>query len=683
MIPIYAQDCINSTCLSFLNETYFTKNDLILDGWKFKNFANDSNYTIQYMGKSYLGGSDHGRIIFSKFFNITSSHYAIIVNFTILIYEEINIDDKFLVYADGLRVHIVDLRRHPMGVGPFYVEFSFLHQNPNVTIEFRSEDSNNHEQSKTKKRLLASFGRLLADSDPNNIALNRPTNQSSTEFDYNSSFAVDGNLDRSNTSISIAKTQLTLAPEIPFFYVDLEHTQSINEVRITLSENVTFANASMQYVLTIGNDSNITNNSICKDGLDLGSGTFTCDLIGRYVGVYYKMLNVSSGQLEIAEIEIFKGLQNILIQSTVNQSSIFNDNATLFSPEKAIDNSTWFEPTFGFAAITQYELNPWWMANVSEPQLIKFIRISLTNNKTSDFLYKLNVTLGNSSNLEDHLPCVILSLAGDFLCDFVGKYLIIQVNSKDNDTLELAEVEAYVEVPPPITYSKNYAIRDLMVQIKQCDSRCENCASPKLCTPRDIFCSENASVSLRDNNSFAAEVLSPKWTFNNISKEKFEYVCGGVVYLGGYEIFEGGSYFEEKIDIPAFHYKLRVGLDLLVLDDFLSRNDEFVVFADDVEVFRYSPLIGLNERNETLDGYSYLCGREDKLDTVERLKFEFLHSSQSLKLKFLSNSKTPVANASYGLRNLDVDFYQCYWQNGCFELSRRLDENYLRTGRFY
>ena len=112
-----------------------------------------------------------------------------------------------------MQVHIVDLVRHPPGVGPFYVKFSFLHRNPNVTIEFRSEDSNvekvreeeeEPEEEPNSRRLLVSFGRLLAFSDKYNIALNKPTNQSSTEFDYNSSFAVDGDLDRSNTSISIA-----------------------------------------------------------------------------------------------------------------------------------------------------------------------------------------------------------------------------------------------------------------------------------------------------------------------------------------------------------------------------------------------------------------------------------------------------------------------------------------------
>lgn len=692
LAPILTQDCIEPTCIRSLNQAIFTKDDLIDDGWQFKNFANDSNSTVEYLRLSYLGGSDHGRIIFSKLFNVTPSHYSLTVNFTIINYEGLNPNDRFLVYADGLRAYIFDPTLFA-GVGPFPVSFSFLHQNPNVTIEFRSEDSNTSiiveekqeeepEEQPESGRLLVSFGRMLAESDNYNIALKKTTNQSSTENDYNSSFAVDGNLDRSNTSLSIAKTLLTFAPEIPFFYVDLEHPTDIKDVRITLSENVTFANASSQYVLTIGNDSNITNNSICRDGLDLGSGTFHCSLNGRYVGLYYKMLNVSSGQLEIAEIEIFQNIQNILGGSTVNQSSIFSDNATLFGPANAIDNSTWFDPEQGLAAITQYELNPWWMANVTEPQQIRFIRISLTSNKTMDYFLKLNVTIGNSSNLTEHLPCVISQLiAGDFLCDILGSYIIVQVNGEDNDTLELAEVEAYVaaKVLPPA----NYAIRDLIIQVNVCDSRCESCAGPKLCTPKDIFRSEEAIVSLMDNNTFAAEVLSSRWTFGNISKDNFEYVCGGIVYLGGYKVFEGGSYFEEKLDIPAFHYKLRVGLDLLVLDDFYRRNNEFVVFADDIEVFRYSPLVGLNENNQTLAGYSYLCGREDRLDTVEQLKFEFLHSSQSLKLKFLSNSTLPTVNASYGLRNLVVDYYQCYWQNGCFQLSRRLDETYLRAGRYY
>ena len=122
LIPLFAQDCLEPTCLQSLNQTLFTKDDLVADGWQFKNFTNGVNYTIQYLGYSYLGGTDHGRIIFSKFFNITPSHYALTIDFTILAYEELNPKDRFLVYADGLRVYIFDPMQYD-GVGPFYVNF--------------------------------------------------------------------------------------------------------------------------------------------------------------------------------------------------------------------------------------------------------------------------------------------------------------------------------------------------------------------------------------------------------------------------------------------------------------------------------------------------------------------------------------------------------------------------------
>lgn len=711
IIPFFAQKCVEPNCLSCLNITNFTKDQLLSRGWIFSNFANESNFTITFENKTYLGGSDHGRIDFKRTFNVTQAHYSLTINFKLLKYDGLDPNDRFLVYADGIHVYSFDPSLYE-GLGPHNVSFTFIHQEPTVELEFISEDSNvtkplpqNEEsEAESSTRLLVSFdkhrARILALTDPYNIAFNKTTNQSSTENDYNSSFAVDGVLDHRANSSSIAKTNLTFAPDIPWFYVDLEEARNISQVRIILSENVTFENASTQYVLTIGNDSNITNNSICKDGLDIGSGTFDCDLNGRYVGLYYKMLNVSSGQLEIAEIEILKGIENVAFNSSANQSSILGDNETFYGAAKAVDGSTWIDWKKGFSSVAKIQDYPWWSTDLKKARTIRFIRFYVDNYQNESYVNYLNISVGNNTNITKNSYCEQESPnSSEFICNLTGRY--IGIVYQGFNYLEMAEIEAFSDIipkpepepepqPQPIE-SVNYAIRDLQVRINICDRLCDACAGAKICVP------EVTQVALLyhdfyDVNQFRSALNG--WKYENISDRDFNFKCADKLYLGGYNIWGPGGYFEHTYAILPYHYKLRISFDFIALDEFAKRTDEFLVFADDEVVFRYSPLININKKNLTIQGYDYLCGDSDKLDFATRIEFEFIHFKHSLQLKFLSNSTVPAANASYGFARLDIKFYNCYSIKGCYGLgggkeqveldrsTRRLAEGNLRMGQF-
>lgn len=709
IIPFFAQECIEPDCLNCLNVTTFTKKDLIAHNWTFENFANDSNNTVVFMNETYLGGSDHSRISFNRTFNVTNPHYNLTVSFKLITYDGLDPNDRFLVFADGIHVYSFDPTLYE-GLGPHNISFSFIHQEPKVLLQFISEDSNVTKPKEAEiesARLLVSFDkpRILALTDPYNVAFGKKTKMSSTEKDFTSSFAVDGVLDHRADSLSIAKTHMTFAPDIPWFYVDLEEARNISEVRIILGENVTFENASIQYVLTIGNDSNITNNSICKDGLDIGSGAFSCDLNGRYVGIYYKMLNVSSGQLEIAEIEILEKIENVVFNATANQSSILAENETLYGASKAVDGSTWIDWKKGFSSVTKIQDYPWWRADLGKARKIKFIRFYVDNYQNDSYVNYINISVGNDTNVTANKYCVQESPNSmEFNCNITGKY--IGVVYQGFNYMEMAEIEAFSEIipkpepepqpepepePVPIPIELvNYAIRDLKVRVNICDKLCDACAGSKICVP------EAKQVALLyhnfyDENQFRSELNG--WKYDKIDDRDFDFKCASKLYLGGYGRWGPGGYFEKTYPIIPYHYKLRISFDFLVLDEFANRTDEFLVFADDEVVFRYSPLINVNKKNLTIDGYEYLCGVKDKLDIQERIHFEFLHFNHTLKLKFLSNSTVPALNASYGIAKLDIEFYNCYSKKGCYALgadnahieldrSRRLEEGNLRNGGF-
>ena len=717
--------CPNQTCIQDLNETHFNATNLKAQGWVFQNFPNSSNLTIEYLNESYIGGSDPGRIIFKKVYNITPPHHSLNVNFSLLEFEDINLDERLQVYADGIHVYTFNPKKHD-GPGPHNVSFVVPHQNTSVLLEFRSEDSHNqtnnqtNQTNQTENQTNQTAGRrLLSESDSYNLALNKKTNMSSFEGVFVGANAVDGNLSRRLNSTSIAKTNITQAPEIPWFYVDLEEPKNITLIRVTLGENVTFENASKHYVLTVGNSPNVTNNTICKDGLDIGSGTFECKLIGQYVGIYFKFGNETSGQLQIAEIEVLQGIKNIAIKSTATQSSILNDNVTFYGPLNAVDGSTWIDWKQGFASVSKLEENPWFKTDLGALFKIFFIRISVDSFQNETYVKYLNVTVGENSDISKNPACNMSLNSSDFICNLTGRYIGVVYDGFNY--LEMSELEAFGEdvkpTPIPSIPIKNYAVRDLLINVTVCNKTCDNCVSEYICTPKDLI-KALFIQSLYDEHTFESEVAA-RWTYSNLSSPAnktnvtnitiFNSSCGDRVFLGGYGIMGPQSTFEAKFDIPAFHYKLGVAFDLLALDEFGSRNDEFVVYADGEEVFTYSPVINLNknssnqtnsssqsDENQTnrtndssasnqsnktgYDGFEYLCGQPDKLDALERVYFEFIHYSHTLKLKFVSNSTVPASQGSYGFARIDISFYQCFAKGGCFVLTEfgRID---LERGR--
>lgn len=663
--------CISNLVLNDLTLTAFSFSDL--NGWAFENVPTNSLKVSSFRQESYLSGQDIGRVSFSKTFDVSYPHHSLTISFKLLEFMELNQEDAFYVYADNLLVYTYD----PVtwsGFGPQAISFTFSHQEDFVTLKFFSEDRRIVQTPLPVRLLLVDQQkneRILSLSDPWNIALNKPTTFSTTNVGSSSSKAVDGDLER--RGIAVAKSGLENKPS---WKVDLLSTITIKQVRITLDESEDFTRASTKYRLTIGDNADILVNPICQQGFNTGSGFFTCNMVGRYIGIYIQPSNPSEiNQLKIAEVEVYEGIENVAYLTSASQSSVLGNDIANWGPQNGVDGDLWHEWDRK-SVQTQNETDPWWKTDLGSSKDIKFIRF--VNDNYQDNLggyevYRGNmlITVGDNPDITANPACSSYIPVMDYQCDLKGQYIGVRLKTP-NDYVEFVEIEAY-QISPT---TKNYAIRDLRINIHRCSRLCRNCISENQCTPWAIVKETNYQVSLYDQWSFQSEYVSGLWSSGQLSNNNFQSNCPDIQYgqpwLGGHSVWGPGGWFQKMYQIPAFHYKLRVEFDLLVLDHFAKRTDNLIVYADDIEVYRYRPLTSVNPGNpQQINSYTKKCGVADDFDTIDRISFEFLHSSSILKLKWVSNSSVPASVASYGISKINLGFYQCFWYAGCFTIQNQ------------
>ncbi len=323
-------------------------------------------------------------------------------------------------------------------------------------------------------------------NNPTNIALNKPTSQTSTQFGASSSRAVDGNKDGdfwNGNSVS-----LTNWTNNPWWQVDLGQVSEIKDIKIW-NRTDCCQNSLKNYHIFISNvpfNSTNLNNTINQNGVQniyrsstAGSPTtISINGTGRYVRIQL----AGQGFLGLTEVEIFgcggssgggggnnncTGSSNIALNGTAKQvSTNFSANAS-----KAIDGNR--EGNFWNAAkpvsITNWTNNAWWeidlgaVANIDDVKI--WGRTDCCANILKDYYVFVSDVPFNSTNLNNTINqsgvsnTLRTSAAGrpsTISINRTGRYLRIQL--KEQGYVALAEVEIFGCIPNTINNNTNTLI---------------------------------------------------------------------------------------------------------------------------------------------------------------------------------------------------------------------------------
>ena len=310
-------------------------------------------------------------------------------------------------------------------------------------------------------------------NNPTNIALNKPTQQHSEQFNANSSRAVDGNTNGDfwgGNSVS-----LTRWTNNAWWEVDLQSVSDISQIKIW-NRTDCCESALSQYHIFISdspfNSSNVNDilnqtgvTDFFQSGIADAPSTININSSGRYVRIQLS----GQGFLGLAEVEILgcsgtstggggstggnggcNSTSNIAPTGTATQSSIqFSGNAS-----NAIDENTegaFWNPAQS-VSLTKWEQNPWWQIDLGTVSTIDEINIwnrtDCCLDKLKDYYIlvsdspfsstNLNTTI-NQSGVTSFFQNTIAGNPSTIPINTTGRYIRIQL--QDQGFLALAEVE--------------------------------------------------------------------------------------------------------------------------------------------------------------------------------------------------------------------------------------------------
>ncbi len=285
------------------------------------------------------------------------------------------------------------------------------------------------------------FGKLAANEE--NVALNKPATQSSTEFGLGASIAVDGNI----SGNSFTHTDF----EQGWWRVDLLDEYDISRIYIT-NRTTCCPERLVGARVYVGNIGSTNPNDYTFVG-ELNSNPqinfFNLNVSGRYVLIDRNNTN----WLSLAEVQVFGTLaipeENVALNKPATQSSTrFGGVAS-----RAVDGNT----NGNSFTHTDFEQG-WWRVDLQDEYIISTINVFNRTTCCSERLSGTGIYVGSirSTNPDDFIP--IGDLDSDAMRTFEslnvrGRYVLI---SKFNtDYLSLAEVQVFGTLAPSINTTFN------------------------------------------------------------------------------------------------------------------------------------------------------------------------------------------------------------------------------------
>ncbi len=300
------------------------------------------------------------------------------------------------------------------------------------------------------------FGALTPPPPPNeNIALNKPTAQSSTSHGGVSSRAVDGNTSGSYQASSVTHTDM----EQGWWRVDLGDVYDISEINVynrtdCCSDRIVGANV---YVGLI-ESTNPNDYTEIAPLQNLSVQSFSPNNVqGRYV--FIRRTNV--GIISLAEVEVFGALtpppppnENIALNKPTAQSSTSHGGVS----SRAVDGNT--SGSYQASSVTHTDMEQgWWRVDLGDVYDISEINVYNRTDCCSDRIVGANVYVGliESTNPNDYTeiaPLQNLSVQSFSPNNVQGRYVFIK--RTNTGVLSLAEVEVFGV--PNFTYQSNLTV---------------------------------------------------------------------------------------------------------------------------------------------------------------------------------------------------------------------------------
>tara|TARA_R100000306_G_scaffold889_2_gene2386 strand:+ start:37315 stop:39309 length:1995 start_codon:yes stop_codon:yes gene_type:complete len=287
-------------------------------------------------------------------------------------------------------------------------------------------------------------------NDPSNIALYKPTKQSSVFEVSSANRAVDGNKDGNWHNRSVTATHGT---NNPWWEVDLLGIYKISSITIYNRTDCcperlnNFTIRVSNQPLKGRNGGQVFNNDRSTFN---GNKTFTGNVEGRYISIQLE----GNGILSLAEVEVKGEPVSITIDKDTNLAlgkSTRQSSVDFFSPSsKANDGDTEGNWNLGSVMHTKNESKPFWEVDLGKNFLVNEVKVFNRTDCCQERLDNYNIYVTDKpvddirGRLEEFswqegnfLPSTSKSYTGNGF----GRYVRIQLNG--NGVLNLAEVQVY------------------------------------------------------------------------------------------------------------------------------------------------------------------------------------------------------------------------------------------------
>jgi len=295
-----------------------------------------------------------------------------------------------------------------------------------------------------------------------NVALYKPTSQSSTHYGYRSSKAVDG---KSFTSMDSGSCTQTSLQNRPWWRVDLLESVNVWLVKITNRGDCCWDRL-REFQIRVGNSlSGPDSNSLCDYSIASINRGVTEDFVcsrsryGRYVYITLMTRDV----LSLCEVEVYASdfttispgslTGNIARGKPTIQSSYYfscPNNKCRGNASRAVDGSRATIFNADSCTHTKNQQNPWWRVDLQQREVVR--KVSLTNRGDccAERLRNVEVRVGDDGCSYSKNPVcksfkgeVGLGFHVDLYCNRRGRFLYVRLMNKA--FLTLCEVQVFVE----------------------------------------------------------------------------------------------------------------------------------------------------------------------------------------------------------------------------------------------
>ncbi|XP_013415647.1 receptor-type tyrosine-protein phosphatase kappa [Lingula anatina] len=333
-----------------------------------------------------------------------------------------------------------------------------------------------------------------------NLALEKPTKQSSNHTDGYPSLAVDG-----NNSTDVSMCARTNQDTNPWWQVDLGGLYVIRTVAAIMPNN---CQTDAGITLYIGNDTTQQGNTqlsnMCSFELLVNPPA-----LGRYV----KFSKSGSQSLQLCEVNVrgYTYPYNIAFGKTASQSSFIRHKGVNWIAKYAIDGNTDTDFDGGSCSHTNVEHNPWWKVDLGGTFSIYSVTLVNRAGESGKNLKNIEINAVSPNNTSYHCASRVEHLPPggtvELPCNtapIVGQFVRISLNNNPANELTLCEVMVKGYKYQECANSKTFG--------PECGYECNCKNTAEVCDRRTGACGSGCANGWR-NQENVCQTECPSGTF--------------------------------------------------------------------------------------------------------------------------------------------------------------------------